>query len=88
MPLQELAAAVDEAASDDGFVGEPATDGGRTPNEDDPTDRSVAGDRRKRIAIELYHLHLPKLDEAGLVSFDPASKLVEDWRSNVLLDAV
>lgn len=88
VPLQELAEAVDEAASDDGFVGEPATDGGTTSDEGDPPDRSVAGDRRRRIAIELYHVHLPRLDDAGLVSFDPASKLVEDWRSNMLLDAV
>ncbi|WP_425487792.1 DUF7344 domain-containing protein [Natronomonas salina] len=53
-----------------------------------PRTGAVAGDRRQRIAIELYHVHLPRLDDAGLVSFDPASKLVEDWRSNMLLDAV
>lgn len=88
VPLRELAAAVDEAESDDGFVVEPATDGGTTSDERDPRDRPVADDPQRRIAIELYHVHLPRLDDAGLVSFDPASKLVEDWRSNMLLDAV
>lgn len=87
VPLQELAAAVDDAESDGGVVGEPATDGGTTSDDGAPPDRSIADGRRQRIAIELYHVHLPRLDDAGLVSFDPASKLVEDWRSNMLLDA-
>jgi len=30
----------------------------------------------ERIAIRLYHAHLPRLDEAGLVEFDPAAPAV------------
>ena len=34
-------------------------------------------DERERIYALLYHLHLPKLDDAGIVSFDPDRKLVD-----------
>ena len=88
MPLRELVKAVDEAESDDGSAGGSAADGGATSGWGDPPDRPVADDPRQRIAIELYHVHLPMLDDAGLVSFDPDSKEVEDWRSDTLLDAV
>jgi hypothetical protein len=30
----------------------------------------VTDDERRAVAIRLYHVHLPKLDAAGLVSFD------------------
>lgn len=88
MSLRELVEAVDEAESADGSVGEPTADGGTTSGCGDPSDRPVADDPQQRIAIELYHVHLPNLDEAGLVSFDPNSKEVRDWRSDTLLDAV
>lgn len=34
-------------------------------------------DERERIYALLYHLHLPKLADGGLVSFDPDRKLVD-----------
>ena len=34
-------------------------------------------DERERIYVSLYHCHLPKLAEAGLVTFDRAEKQVE-----------
>jgi len=30
----------------------------------------------ERVTIELYHVHLPKLDDAGLVSFDDEMQAV------------
>lgn len=40
----------------------------------DPLNRSM--DREHHVKMELYHVHLPKLDEAGLVAFDPAERTV------------
>ena len=81
--LLELAAAVYRAES----AGEAATDGGASPG-DTPSDDGPAGDREQRVAAALYHVHLPKLDDAGVVSFDPESKEVSDWRSVELPDAI
>ncbi|MFC6825411.1 DUF7344 domain-containing protein [Halopelagius fulvigenes] len=36
----------------------------------------VGDDERRTAAVKLYHVHLPKLDEAGLVSFDPEERTV------------
>jgi hypothetical protein len=43
------------------------TDDSRTP--DHPTDR-------ERLAIQLYHAHLPKLADQGVVEFDPENRAV------------
>jgi len=34
---------------------------------------------RRRLAIDLHHRHLPKLDEAGLIEYDPRSNTVRYW---------
>jgi len=36
-----------------------------------------------RLAIELHHRHLPKLVDAGLVSYDSDAHLVEDVASDL-----
>lgn len=30
----------------------------------------------ERVYVELYHVHVPKLEDAGLVAFDPDEKTV------------
>lgn len=37
---------------------------------DDVRPADVSDDERQAARVQLYHVHLPKLDEAGLVSFD------------------
>lgn len=39
----------------------------------EPTDGGSDAD----VAVSLHHLHLPKLDEAGFLRYDPATRLVE-----------
>lgn len=39
-----------------------------------PADVSV--DRARRVRIDLYHVHLPKLADAGLVAFDADERTV------------
>jgi hypothetical protein len=34
---------------------------------------------RDRLAINLHHRHLPKLDEAGIVDYDPRSNTARYW---------
>lgn len=36
-------------------------------------------ERRRRVAIDLHHNHLPKLAEAAIVDYDPRSKTVKNW---------
>lgn len=36
----------------------------------------VPQENRKRIQIELVHMHLPKLDDAGAIEFDPRSEII------------
>jgi hypothetical protein len=39
-----------------------------------------AGDEeRERLAISLHHRHLPKLDQAGIVDYDPRSNTARYW---------
>lgn len=43
---------------------------------------SVLGDGRRdrdRLAIDLHHRHLPKLDAAGLIEYDARSKTARYW---------
>lgn len=40
-------------------------------------DREPDGGSAGEVAISLHHLHLPKLDEAGFVRYDPGTQLVE-----------
>jgi hypothetical protein len=44
---------------------------------EDAAPEAVPADRRKRIAASLHHCHLPKLDDAGVVAYDPSANLVE-----------
>lgn len=37
---------------------------------DDVFPAEVSDDERRAAAVQLHHVHLPKLDEAGLVCFD------------------
>jgi len=34
---------------------------------------------RERLALHCHHQHLPKLDEAGLIEYDPRSNAVRYW---------
>lgn len=38
---------------------------------------SVGGEERHEAAIALHHVHLPRLDDAGLVAYDPETKTIE-----------
>lgn len=42
---------------------------------------------RDRIAIQLYHNHLPRLDDHGVVEFDPERRTVA-YRSHERIEAV
>lgn len=42
----------------------------RGPRDDESPDR-------KHLAIQLYHIHLPKLADHGLVEFDPETRTVQ-----------
>jgi hypothetical protein len=44
---------------------------------EDAAPEAVPADRRKRTAASLHHCHLPKLDDAGVVSYDSTANLVE-----------
>lgn len=37
---------------------------------------TVPADVRKEIRIELYHMRLPKLEDLGIIEFDPRSGLI------------
>jgi len=41
------------------------------------SETGLCGDSSTRAAIELYHVHLPKLDAAGLIEFDVENQLIE-----------
>ncbi|WP_232701265.1 DUF7344 domain-containing protein [Halobacterium wangiae] len=45
---------------------------------DDPAPAPELADRTK---TRLHHAHLPKLDEAGVIDYDPEANRVEAWRS-------
>lgn len=48
------------------------------------------GDRPRRIVVALHHNHLPRLDDGGLLDYDPRSRTVRYWgedRVGTLLDA-
>lgn len=37
----------------------------------------TSGEKTTKIQIGLHHVHLPKLDEAGFLQYDPEGKMVE-----------
>ncbi|WP_245781370.1 DUF7344 domain-containing protein [Halopelagius inordinatus] len=43
---------------------------------DDVRSDEVSDDERRAATVQLYHVHLPKLDEAGLVRFDHEDETV------------
>ncbi|SFS12867.1 hypothetical protein SAMN05216559_4147 [Halomicrobium zhouii] len=68
---------------------------------DEDEDEDEDADAIDRIYVDLYHVHLPKLAEVGVVSFDPESRVVsaavdarsvQDWVATddprAVLDAV
>ncbi|MFC3957076.1 DUF7344 domain-containing protein [Halovivax cerinus] len=40
------------------------------------TDAESSAEDATRIAIELHHVHLPKLADAGVIEYDPSIRLV------------
>ncbi|WP_135828637.1 DUF7344 domain-containing protein [Halorussus halobius] len=42
----------------------------------DGTPGDVPSDRRERVAASLHHCHLPKLDDADVVAYDPTENRV------------
>jgi hypothetical protein len=37
----------------------------------------LADDERRRFRLRMHHLHLPKLDAAGVLRYDPVAQIVE-----------
>lgn len=83
VPLDELAAAVVAAEARGPDAGDPTTDGGWVPDAG-AARRAGFDDPEREVAVALYHAHLPRLDDAGVVSFDPASKAVDGWHPDDL----
>lgn len=77
----ELLAATDR---DQLSLGELTDDVVRLGTPDGPT---RAARQRRRIAIDLHHVQLPKLDDAGVVEYDPRGKTVYDL-DHPLVEAV
>ncbi|MFC7078751.1 DUF7344 domain-containing protein [Halorussus caseinilyticus] len=49
-------------------------------DDDSDTHRSDDADRhRQRVAVALHHNHLPKLDDAAVIDYDPRTKAVRYW---------
>ncbi|WP_436925840.1 DUF7344 domain-containing protein [Halosimplex amylolyticum] len=40
-------------------------------------EESTEREQRQNVAVTLRHVHLPKLDDAGLVEYDPETNVVE-----------
>lgn len=51
----------------------------------DAVPRDERTDGRKRVALRLHHVTLPKLEDAGLLEYDARSNTVR-YRGNPLLD--
>jgi len=45
-------------------------------SERDPGGDHVGRDRAARMAVSLHHVHLPKMDDVGIVDYDPVTKRV------------
>jgi hypothetical protein len=43
----------------------------------DTTVRALPPEERERVYVSLYHSHLPKLDDAGVVEYDESAETVE-----------
>jgi len=54
--------------------------------ENDVDREGLTAQERKRVYVSLYQTHVPKLDEAGIVDYDPDSGMVELTRRAELLD--
>ena len=52
----------------------------------DVTPAEVSRNRCERVAASLHHSHLPKLDDAGVVAYDPAGNRVEETPAGDDLD--
>jgi hypothetical protein len=54
--------------------------------ENDVDREELTAQERKRVYVSLYQTHVPKLDEAGIVDYDPDSGVVALTRRAELLD--
>ena len=52
------------------------------------TPESVTPDRAEEVRTMLYHVHLPKLDEAGLIEYDRDDDVVTDYDDGLETDAI
>ncbi|WP_137286098.1 DUF7344 domain-containing protein [Halorussus salinisoli] len=50
------------------------------PDQSDPDRSGPDSERhRQRVAVSLHHNHLPKLDDAAVIDYDPRTKAVRYW---------
>ncbi|GKZ12800.1 hypothetical protein HAL_06810 [Haladaptatus sp. T7] len=73
MTLTDLAASVDAVEA----VATTETNGNETEAATGTNELEVTAANRRSVAVALDHIHLPKLQQAGLVTYDRAEKTVE-----------
>ncbi|ODR81748.1 hypothetical protein BG842_16020 [Haladaptatus sp. W1] len=73
MTLTDLAASVDAVEA----VTTAETNGTETEAATGTNEPEVTAANRKSVTVALDHIHLPKLQQAGLVTYDRAEKTVE-----------
>ncbi|AEH35352.1 hypothetical protein Halxa_0713 [Halopiger xanaduensis SH-6] len=74
-----------EAEGDTESISEPEIEAESTPDStvesgsESESASTASGDRRRQIRTELQHVHLPKLEDAGVLEHDPRSETVRYW---------
>lgn len=48
----------------------------------------LKGNHRENIRIQLHHIHLPKMDDAGAIDYDPRSQTVRSHTAESLLELI